>query len=242
MICYVDLEHPTLGPSMLSEGPEAAQRKADLLTSKVRFERLCGRPCLLLHFTQLDRGLLDRLGVRAVVLSGHSTLIDEYDRTELAPLLETILEPSRPLLGLCGGHQLIGLAFGAPPAPMGRLRPGEVDPNPDLAPGMRKEWGPSRVRVSRQDPLFDGLGETVVVEQRHFWELKTVPAGFVGLAGSEACPIQAIRHAGRPLYGLQFHPERYSELHPDGRTILANFFRLAGLTASRSEGAALARA
>jgi hypothetical protein len=32
------------------------------------------------------------------------------------------------------------------------------------------------------------------------------------------------------FYGVQFHPERYSSGHPDGRTIVANFFRLAGLT------------
>jgi len=242
MICYVDLEHPELGPSILSEGPEATQRKADILTFKARFERLSGGPCLLLHFTQVDRPLLDRLGVRAVVLSGHSTLIDDYDRRALAPLLGLIRETPAPLLGLCGGHQLIGLAFGAAPAPMGRLAPGEADPKPDLAPGMRKEWGPSRVHISAHDPLFASLGDTVVVEQRHFWELKAVPAGFVRLAASDACPIQAIRHGSRPLYGVQFHPERYSEIHRDGRIILTNFFRLAGLLASRSEAAALARA
>lgn len=242
MICYVDLEHPELGPSILSEGPEATQRKADMLTFKARFERLGGDPCLLLHFTQVDRALFDRLRIRAVVLSGHSTLIDDYDRRALAPVLELIRETPAPLLGLCGGHQLIGLAFGAVPAPMGRLAPEEADPRPSLAPGMRKEWGPSRVRISADDSLFAGLGDTVVVEQRHFWELKAVPAGFVRLAVSDACPIQAIRHRSRPLYGVQFHPERYSELHPDGRTILSNFFRLAGLPTPRLEAAALARA
>jgi GMP synthase (glutamine-hydrolysing) len=243
MICYVDLEHPELGPSMLSEGPEATQRKSDLLTSKARFERLSGAPCLLLHFTQVDRSLLDRLGVRAVVVSGHSTLIDDYNPNDLAPLVDLIKETPHPLLGLCGGHQLIGLTFGERPAPMGRLGAGEPDPKPDLAPGMRKEWGPCRVRVSGHDPLFDGLGETVVVEQRHFWDLKTVPPGFVRLAGSEACPVQAMRHASRPLYGVQFHPELYSLPHPDGRAILANFFRLAAtVTAPRPDAAALARA
>jgi GMP synthase (glutamine-hydrolysing) len=242
MICYVDLEHPELGPSMLSERPEATQRKADLLTFKARFERLSGVPCLLLHFTQVDRAFLERLGVGAVILSGHSTLIDDYDPETLTPLIELIRETSRPLLGLCGGHQLIGLAFGAAPAPMGRLAPGEADPWPDLAPGMRKEWGPSRVQIFADDSLFAGLDQTVVVEQRHFWELKTVPAGFVRLAASGLCPIQAIRHGSRPLYGVQFHPERYSRLHPDGQTILANFFRLAGLPATRAEAVAVARA
>ena len=242
MICYVDLEHPELGPSMLSEGPEATERKADLLTHKARFERLSGALCVLLHFTQVDRALLARLGVRAVIVSGHSTLIDDYDADTLAPLVEVIRETRTPLLGLCGGHQLIGLTFGVTPAPMGRLAPGEGDPRPALAAGMRKEWGPSIVRISAHDPLFAGLDETVVVEKRHFWEMKTAPAGFARLAASDACPIQAIRHEGRMLYGVQFHPERYSDRHPDGRIILSNFFRLAGLAVPRSEAAALARA
>jgi GMP synthase (glutamine-hydrolysing) len=80
------------------------------------------------------------------------------------------------------------------------------------------------------------------VEQRHFWELKTAPTGFARLAASDACAVQAIRHESRPLWGLQFHPERYSERYPDGRIVLANFFRLAGLAASRAEAGALARA
>jgi GMP synthase (glutamine-hydrolysing) len=242
MICYVDLEHPERGPSILTEGPEATQRKADILTHKARFERLSGVPCLLLHFSQVDRALLERVGVRAVIVSGHSTLIDDYDPRTLAPLLEVIRETTDPVLGLCGGHQLIGLAFGAMPAPMGRLGPGHPDPEPTRAPGMRKEWGPCSVQIVAPDPLFDGLDRTVVVEQRHFWELKALPAGFVRLATSEACPIQAIRHASRPLYGVQFHPERYSERHPAGRRILANFLRLAGLPVLRSEAAVLARA
>jgi GMP synthase (glutamine-hydrolysing) len=242
MICYVDLEHAERGPSMLTEGPHATQRKADLLTVKARFEQLSGEPCHLLHYTQVDRALLGRLEAHAVVISGHSTLIDHYDPRDLAPLVELIRETSTPVLGLCGGHQLIGLTFGAQPAPMGPLAPGERDPKPDLAPGMRKEWGPCRVDVTADDPLFAGLDDTVVVEQRHFWELKSVPPGFVSLAGSEACRVQAIRHAHRPLYGVQFHPEKYSDGHLDGRAILTNFFRLAHLPGPRSEAAALARA
>jgi hypothetical protein len=48
------------------------------------------------------------------------------------------------------------------------------------------------------------------------------PLGCAGFAG-----IEAMRHRTRPLYGVQFHPERYTDDHPDGRAILANFFRLA---------------
>jgi GMP synthase-like glutamine amidotransferase len=229
MICYVDLEHPERGPSMLSERPDAVQRKADLVTIAARFEHLAGAPCLLQHFTRIDLATLDRLGVHTVVLSGHSTLIDDYDPDDLAPLLEVIRRWPGPLLGLCGGHQLIGLALGASPRPIGALRPGEPDPHPTVAPGQRKEWGPCPIRILRDDPLFAGLDRVAVVEQRHFWELDAVPAGFLRLASSDLCAIQAMRHPARPLYGVQFHPERYTEAHPDGRTILGNFFRLAGL-------------
>jgi GMP synthase (glutamine-hydrolysing) len=229
MICYVDLEHPVRGLSLLSERPEAVTRKAELLTWKVRFEQLSGMPCLLQHFTQVTPRRLAEIGARAVILSGHSTLIDDYDPASLAPLVEVIEGTTLPLLGLCGGHQLIGLAFGARPEPMGALGPGEADPRPQLAPGMRKAWGPSAVRVLADDPLFAGLARTVVVEQRHFWELKALPEGFIRIAASEACAIEAMRHHARPLVGVQFHPERYTEAHPDGRTILANFFRQAGL-------------
>lgn len=241
MICYVDLEHPTRGPSMLTETPEATQRKADLVTAATHFEGLGGVPCLLQHFTRVNHEGLLNLGVHTVVLSGHSTLIDDYDPDDLAPLLELIRRWPGPLLGLCGGHQLIGLALGQRPAPMGALEPGRGDPWPAVGPGMRKEWGPKAIRVLRDDPLFEGLGDTAVVEQRHFWELKDLPEGFVRLADSEACPIQAMRHVRRPLYGFQFHPERYTEAHPDGRTILANFFRLAGLPAPGAPEAVLAR-
>jgi GMP synthase (glutamine-hydrolysing) len=229
MICFVDLEHPTLGPSMLSESAEAAPRKAELLTWTVRFEQLAGMPCLLQHFTQVSPRRLAAVGARAVLLSGHSTLIDDYDPASLAPLLDVLHTTALPLLGLCGGHQLMGLAFGARPAPMDPLGPGEADPRPALAPGMRKEWGPFPVQVLGDDPLFADLPRRVVVEQRHFWELKALPEGFVRLASSDWCAIQAMRHTARPMYGVQFHPERYSDAHPDGRTILANFFRLAGL-------------
>ena len=240
MICYVDLEHPDRGPSMLTETPGATQRKADLVTTAARFEQLSGAPCLLQHFSRVDHDVLAGLGVQAVVLSGYSTLIDDYAPADLAPLLDLIRRWPGPLLGLCGGHQLIGLAMGVTPAPMGPLASGTVDPRPAVAPGMRKEWGPSPIRILADDPLFAGLGRSAVVEQRHFWELKTLPEGFIRLAGSEACPIQAMRHVERPLYGFQFHPERYTETHPDGRAILANFFRVAGVAAPVATAAALA--
>ncbi|TMA06451.1 MAG: GMP synthase, partial [Methanobacteriota archaeon] len=55
-------------------------------------------------------------------------------------------------------------------------------------------------------------------------EVTQLPRDFVGLASSENCNIQAMRHRDRPLFGLQFHPE--VEHTQFGADIFRNFLRL----------------
>jgi len=144
--------------------------------------------------------------------------------------LEWIInEGEWPILALCGAMQLVALLHDVPCGPMGRLPEDMADPNPDYRPGMLKEKGYYPINIVRSDALFDGLSQKPVFSQWHYWELKAVPPGFVRLAESELCPIQAIRHETRPVYGTQFHPEEYSEEHPAGKQVLSNFFRISGL-------------
>src|SRR5262249_25454312 len=117
MICCVDLEHPERGPSMLTEAPEAPQRKADLVTVAARFERLSGEPCLLQHFSRVDHDGLAGLGVQTVILSGHSTLIDDYAPADVAPLLDLIRRSPGPLLPLSPAPHLIRPPPRATPPP-----------------------------------------------------------------------------------------------------------------------------
>ena len=200
MICYVDLEHPELGPSMLSEGPEATQRKADLLTFKARFERLSGTPCLLLHFTQVDRALLDRLGVRAVVVSGHSTLIDDYDPPRpRARSLEVIRETSdagpRPLRRAPADRARVrGHARAHGPARR-RARP---IPSPISRPACARSGGRPGCASRGGTRSSTGSARPWSSSNGTSGSSRRVPAGFVRLATSEACPIQAIRHAEPP--------------------------------------------
>jgi anthranilate synthase component 2 len=46
-------------------------------------------------------------------------------------------------------------------------------------------------------------------------------------AGQE---IMAVRHRSRPIHGVQFHPESVGT--PHGRTLIANFLRMAGYRAA----------
>ena len=107
------------------------------------------------------------------------------------------------------------------------LAAGEADGEPGYHPGWFTEKGMQPVRViQREDPLFAGLPETIMVLESHYCEVKALPPGWVLLASNGNCRVQAMRHPERPVYGTQFHPEGFTEYYPHGRTILENFFRL----------------
>ena len=127
---------------------------------------------------------------------------------------------------MCGGALILGRLLGAPVARLGRLAPGEADPAAYM-PGWRKEWGYLPVDVVAPDPLFAGLGPRPVLRQAHGRRLAAVPPGCALLASSPACRVQAFRRTGTLIYGVQFHPEAFTDAFPAGRRLLTNFFALA---------------
>ena len=122
---------------------------------------------------------------------------------------------------------MIAHAFGAPTGPIRELGPDEEDPRPDYGPGLFKELGVQDIEVLTRDPLFDDLAGPIRMVQDHYWAVKELPDEFIWLARTDACRIQAFRHREHPIYGTQFHPERYDEDHPEGRRVLENFFAIA---------------
>jgi len=163
----------------------------------------------------------------AVVLSGCTTDWNDYDLKDFDGLFDLICVAPVPILGICAGHQLIGYAHGASWGPLGFLQEGEIDSNPNIAPGRRKESGFISIRINAASPLFRGFGQTATFFQSHYWQLQETPAGFITRARSTWSEIQAIEHAAQPVFGVQFHPERYYSAHPDGKIVLHNFFALA---------------
>lgn len=225
MLCYVILEHSRYLADHIRSEPYLAQ----MLRHKFRFEEISGLPCLIQHYTRVTAEKLAAWKVQALLLSGNETDWDEYDMTSFTDLKRIIREGDWPVLGLCGGMQLIGLVHDVPCGPMGRLPEGMADPDPDHQPGMLKEKGYYPINILRTDPLFEGVEKRPVFCEQHYCELKAIPPGFVHLAASELSPIQVIRHETRPVYGTLFHPEEYSEEHPEGKQLLSNFFRICGL-------------
>jgi len=245
MICYVDMEHE----KVLQSEEERAAHQARCADVKRRLEETSGDVCVVQRYRHVTRQWLSKLEVKALVISGNVTDWAEYDEADLAEMCHIIRSAELPILGICGGLQLIAMAYGVPIGPMRQLKEGEDDPYPDFAPGYFKEWGFIPVRVLKPDPLFGSLGEKPVFLAAHYWEVKEIPPGFELLASSDACRIQAVRQTGKLVCGTQFHPEAYTEggadrrsplvnlVYPegyteeqtDGRKLLVNFFRVAGI-------------
>ena len=145
-----------------------------------------------------------------VILTGSSALLSKPETRELfRPEMTLVKEASFPILGICYGHQIIGSAFGSPMRDLGQM--------------LRRY---DHVTIVKKHPLFEGLPANFVVAESHRQELTGVPDEFEHLAKSTATKVEAMVHRTRPIYGVQFHPERSSDEHPHGKIILQNLLRL----------------
>jgi GMP synthase (glutamine-hydrolysing) len=154
-----------------------------------------------------------------IILSGQSHPWDRYAPESLAGVLEVIKKATQPTLGVCGGHQQIALAYGAQIDLIARLEPGEGYA------GAQRERGYFPVETNGNG-IFKDLPRKITVWHSHFDEVKALPKSFKVTAWNETCPIQAMEHAERPLFGVQFHPELFDGDHPQGRKVLENFLKL----------------
>jgi GMP synthase (glutamine-hydrolysing) len=179
-----------------------------------------------LHFTEVLGNDLDRPNVKAILIGGRSKPLSPDRDPEFFSLIRNT---KIPMIGFCGGMHLIAKAFSAKVTSMRKLREGEADPNPKYHPGLFKEWGFLPVRITRRDPLFESLPDEILVREAHMAHMPQAPAEFEVLAATAECPVEAVKHRQRLLYATQFHPEAYDDQHPQGRTILQNFLRLAGI-------------
>lgn len=147
----------------------------------------------------------------AFVLSGSPRLLAEPGIMDaFTQEVEFLRFIDKPLLGICFGHQLMARAFGADVVEMGETVKGYYI-----------------IERRSTDEIFEGLADRFMVCESHREMVAELPFDFSLLATSPNCPIEAMKHNKLPLYGVQFHPERFDDAHPAGRSILENFFTLA---------------
>jgi GMP synthase (glutamine-hydrolysing) len=171
-------------------------------------------------FRDVSLARVSKLAPSHIILSGQSHPWDLYYTSEsLAGVFDVIRKAPEPILGVCGGHQQMALAFGAPVGLMERLEPG------DGYEGAKRERGFLPIETDSAG-IFRDLPQRITVWHSHCEEVKELPPGFRRTAFNETCAIQAMQHNVRPLYGVQFHPELFSDEHPHGREIVESFLDL----------------
>ena len=187
----------------------------------------------------------------AIVLSGTLRDFDYYNSELLTGFSDFIHTTTTPVLGICGGHQLIGLSFGA------RVLTLDQQEQEKRRTNRVTEYQYRFVRiVEPEDPIFTGIdnpesrvwqdytreGRILRVWQNHGLQLDSVPEGFKLLARSYLCRNQMMvkRSDNQFIYSVQFHLEKSFEdwhsnptrwEHPnesrDGRLLFENFLKLA---------------
>lgn len=173
------------------------------------FEEVSGRPVSSTHYLDVER-----LGPGPVVLSGSGAPWAAHDPVRLDRLGDVVRAADAPVLGICAGLQLLSRFAG------GRIEHME-------ARGQQPERGYLPLEVLDDSDLLAGLPARATVFQDHTDEVLDLPTEFRLLARTEGSEIQAIAAPERRWWGTQFHPEHFDADHPDGRRVLANFFRLA---------------
>ncbi|MEX1047191.1 MAG: aminodeoxychorismate/anthranilate synthase component II [Actinomycetota bacterium] len=123
------------------------------------------------------------------------------------------LPAETPLLGVCLGHQAIGVGFG------GRVDRGPVPVHGKASQIYHEGTG---ILEGLPSPFEGGRYHSLVVIRDE------VPDELEVTATTEDGLVMAVQHKQLPRYGVQFHPE--SILTPEGPRVVENFLRL---TASR---------
>jgi GMP synthase-like glutamine amidotransferase len=185
------------------------------------------------------------------VLSGTLRDFDYYNPAVIETFSDFIRKTEVPVLAICGGHQLVGLAFGAHVITLDRLEQHEQRANRPL------EYQYRYVRITEpKDPIFRGINNpasglwqeytkqarVLRVWQNHGLQLDRVPESFSLLATSYLCRNQMMVKSdeGQLIYTVQFHLEKsfedwnksrtrweHQNESRDGRILFENFLQLA---------------
>jgi anthranilate synthase/aminodeoxychorismate synthase-like glutamine amidotransferase len=116
--------------------------------------------------------------------------------------------PAIPILGVCLGHQAIGVAFG-----------GQVISAPTLLHGKKSLIFHRRQGIFKGMvlPCYAGRYHSLVVDKQ------TIPQALSIEAEDADGVVMGIKHREFPCYGVQFHPE--SILTGHGELLARNFLR-----------------
>ncbi|MGA1367900.1 MAG: type 1 glutamine amidotransferase [Blastocatellia bacterium] len=216
---------------------DAARREPDFHPARwVRFERMVASLALaniernirmlvhqpvvqILHLADLTEEAVASFDADAIVLSGTLRDFDLYHPRLLDQFQSFIHRVRVPVMGICGGHQMIGQAFGA------EIRTIDGQSPSEKRHGRLIEYQYRFVKITDlADPIFAGIENRpsprwqkytnrrhlLRVWQNHGLEVDPLPAGFSQLARGYLTEVQMmVRRTDQQLiYGTQFHLEK----------------------------------
>lgn len=147
--------------------------------------------------------------------------IEQYDAIILSPgpgvpseagIMPELIQryaPTKPILGVCLGHQAIGEAFS-----------GQLENLTQVYHGIET---PIEI-IDNEEVLFKGIPKIFQAGRYHSWVVRKeeLPEAFIVTAVDEQGIVMAMRHREYNVRGVQFHPESIMTEH--GMRMLENFF------------------
>lgn len=150
---------------------------------------------------------IKEMNPKGIIFSGGPASVYEEGAPKVDP---AIFELGLPVLGICYGMQL-----------MSHMLEGKVER------AGKREYGKAELRLQQAHSLYEKWEENEVVWMSHSDKVVELPTGFRVDAVSDSCPVAAISHPERKLYGVQFHPEVRHTVK--GSEFIANFlFNICG--------------
>lgn len=139
-----------------------------------------------------------------IVISGAPILLTEKDPKEYLKFSEQIKTVKVPILGICFGHQLIGMHFGS------QIKRCAED----------RDW--QKIHFFRDTKLTTGFSEIMDFKEDHC-ECIDLPQDFDLVASSKTCEIEMMKHQSKNIFGVQFHPETSDD---NGKILMSKFIQL----------------
>ncbi|AZQ61368.1 GMP synthase [Flammeovirga pectinis] len=169
---------------------------SELLTSL----QLANKTIELKNLTAKDYQNIDK-----IIISGAPILLSKVDNASYIKKLAFLLDLNIPVLGICFGHQMLGILEGGKVTLTTEAREKEVIH-----------------QLKPNDKIFTNIPQNSEFEEDHC-ESVSLPNTFELLANSRSCNNEVMKHKTRLWYGVQFHPEVTDVV---GKLLIENWLNL----------------